>query len=129
MTLWPSMSACLLFAAFSVSQPATSATAAAPAAAASQWPAAELSRGRLLYDNHCIACHSVELHWRARRRVTDWTSLVDQVRQWQARAQLNWSEADIVEVARHLDQTIYRLPKAPVKATLRPGRPDASPRG
>ena len=42
------------------------------------------------------------------RRQTDWASLKAQVRRWQARASLEWSEADIVEVARYLNDAIYR---------------------
>ena len=33
------------------------------------------------------------------------------VRRWQARALLNWSEGDIVEVTRHLNDTIYHFPQ------------------
>jgi len=68
------------------------------------------TRGQLLYDNHCQACHSVQLHWRERKQATDWRSLKEQVRRWQAAGQLDWSEADIVEVTRHLNDTIYHFP-------------------
>ena len=53
------------------------------------------SRGQLLYANHCQACHTVQLHWRDRKQATDWRSLKEQVRRWQAAGQLDWSEADI----------------------------------
>lgn len=69
------------------------------------------SRGRLLYATHCIACHDTQVHWRDGRLATNWPSLKAQVRHWQARALLNWSEADIVEVTRHLNDTIYRFPQ------------------
>ncbi len=69
------------------------------------------TRGQLLYTTHCIACHSVEMHWREQRQATDWESLAQQVRRWQATAALQWSEDDIVEVARHLNDTIYRYPR------------------
>lgn len=67
-------------------------------------------RGQLLYDTHCIACHSAKMHWRDGRLVTDWATLEAQVRRWQATARLNWSDADIGEVARHLNQRYYKLP-------------------
>ncbi len=67
------------------------------------------SRGELLYTTHCIACHSTQMHWRDKRVATDWGSLKEQVRLWQARNQLSWSEEDIVEVTRYLDQRIYRF--------------------
>jgi mono/diheme cytochrome c family protein len=81
---------------------------AAPDPAANPAP----TRGQLLYDTHCIACHNAQIHWRDQRLASDWASLREQVRQWQARARLAWPEADIVEVTRHLNDTIYRLPTA-----------------
>jgi mono/diheme cytochrome c family protein len=66
------------------------------------------TRGKLLYDTHCIACHNSEIHWLDNKAATDWASLKAQVRRWQERAHLQWSEADIVEVARYLNDTIYR---------------------
>lgn len=52
------------------------------------------------------------MHWRDKRVVNDWASLQVQVRAWQERAKLRWSDADVREVARHLNATIYRLPQA-----------------
>jgi len=69
------------------------------------------TRGQLLYATHCIECHNSQMHWRDRKLATDWASLKSLVRRWQAAALLNWSEADIVEVARHLNDTIYRYPQ------------------
>ena len=66
------------------------------------------TRGKLLYDTHCIACHNSQIHWLDNKVATDWASLKAQVRRWQERAHLQWSEADVVEVARYLNDTIYR---------------------
>jgi mono/diheme cytochrome c family protein len=71
----------------------------------------EPTRGALLYETHCVACHDSQRHWRDQRLARDWPSLLAQVREWQARAILHWSNADIVEVARHLNDTIYRFPR------------------
>lgn len=73
--------------------------------------AAEVSRGQLLYDTHCLACHSEKLHWRDGRLVKDWPTLRDQVRRFQAVANLAWSDEDIAEVAGYLNRSIYRLPQ------------------
>lgn len=86
--------------------------------------ASEPSRGRLLYQTHCVACHNSQMHWRDRRIARDWPGLVEQVRAWQARASLGWSEGDIVEVARHLNDTIYRFPRPLARSAQRP-RPNA----
>jgi cytochrome c5 len=83
-----------------------------PAPPGSPLPAPEPTRGRLLYETHCVACHNSQMHWRDKRIVRDWPGLVGQVRAWQERAKLQWSEADILEVARHLDAAIYRLPQS-----------------
>lgn len=82
---------------------------AAFAATAQPLPGSE-SRGRLLYGNHCIACHTTQMHWRDGRLATDWASLKEQVRRWQAAAQLGWTEDDIDDVARFLNDAYYRFP-------------------
>lgn len=70
-------------------------------------PRADESRGKLLYATHCIACHNTQVHWRARRAVTDWATLKLQVRYWQRQGGLAWSETDIGDVARYLNTLYY----------------------
>lgn len=74
--------------------------------------AAQPDRGALLYENHCGACHSEKMHWRDRREATDPASLRRLVRQWQAQAQLAWSDEDIDAVTAYLDRRFYRFAKA-----------------
>ncbi len=76
------------------------------------------TRGALLYNTHCIECHTTQIHWREQRQARDWPSLKAQVGAWQARAGLKWSEADVVEVARHLNATVYQFPQPSDKVTL-----------
>lgn len=68
------------------------------------------SRGELLYRNHCIACHSTSVHWRDRRLVTDFGSLVAQVERWEQNTGLSWSSEAILDVVQYLNATIYRFP-------------------
>ena len=68
------------------------------------------SRGRLLYETHCVACHDTQIHWRDRKLATDWVSLSKQVRRWQANTGLQWTEEEIDEVVHYLNTTIYRYP-------------------
>jgi mono/diheme cytochrome c family protein len=75
------------------------------------------SRGELLYTTHCIACHDTQMHWREQRRATDLASLREQVRLWQGRALLSWTEDDIAEVTRYLNQSIYRFGQATTRAS------------
>ena len=77
---------------------------------AQQAPA--VPRGQLLYDTHCVTCHTTQMHWREARRARDWDSLEAQVRRWQGNASLQWSDADIRDVTRHLNDTIYHFPAA-----------------
>ena len=90
------------------------------AVSAAAQPAAEVSRGQLLYDTHCLACHSEKLHWREGRLVKDWPTLKHQVQRFQAVANLGWSDEDILEVAGYLNRSIYRLPQAGGIATRWP---------
>jgi len=83
------------------------------------------SRGELLYSTHCIACHTTQMHWRDKKQATDWYSLKAQVRAWQATARLEWSEDDVAEVARYLNERFYRFvqPSAALDS-LKPARAD-----
>ncbi len=69
------------------------------------------SRGKLLYTTHCITCHTTQMHWRNDKRATDWESIKVQVRRWQGNTGLGWSDADITEVSRYLNDTIYKYPQ------------------
>ena len=81
-------------------------------------PEPSQSRGRLLYTTHCIECHTMQMHWRNDRRAQDWESLKAQVRRWQGTAALAWSDEDIVEVARHLNETVYHYPQTADRLSL-----------
>lgn len=69
------------------------------------------TRGELLYNTHCITCHTSQMHWRNDKQATDWESIKVQVRRWQEIAGLAWSDADITEVSRYLNDTIYQYPQ------------------
>lgn len=76
------------------------------------------TRGELLYTTHCVSCHSTQVHWRDNKQAFDWDSLKLQVRRWQGNAGLQWREADITEVSRYLNETIYRFPPPPERMGL-----------
>ena len=63
------------------------------------------SRGELLYTTHCISCHTTEMHWRDKRAASNWPALKAQVRRWQDAASLAWSDGDILDVSRYLNET------------------------
>ena len=80
--------------------------------------APDATRGQLLYTTHCIACHTTQMHWRDDRKAKDWDSLKVHVRRWQGNAGLQWDDADIAEVARHLNDTIYRFPQTDDRVSM-----------
>lgn len=65
------------------------------------------ARGELLYSTHCTACHTSQVHWREQKLVTDWNSLVEQVRRWQYATGLSWSEEEIADVSYYLNAVYY----------------------
>ena len=67
------------------------------------------TRGDLLYSTHCNACHTSQINWRKQKLVTDWSSLVAQVRRWQYVTGLSWSEEEIIDVAHYLNAVYYRF--------------------
>jgi hypothetical protein len=74
-------------------------------------PESVLTRGGLLYSTHCIECHTTQMHWRVQRKAVDWDTLRYQVRRWQGVVNLGWSETDVDDVARYLNDTIYKFPR------------------
>lgn len=78
--------------------------------ARSQGPPAQ-SRGQLLHSTHCINCHTSQVHGRDDRVAHDWNGLKAQVRRCQSNASLQWTEADITEVVRYLNEAIYHYPQ------------------
>jgi hypothetical protein len=72
-------------------------------------PAWAQDRGEVLYAMHCGTCHRAEMHWRAKRAVTDWPSLQAEVRKWQVVVALAWSEDEVLDVARYLNDSIYHF--------------------
>jgi hypothetical protein len=49
------------------------------------------------------------MHWRDKRSASNWPGLKVQVRRWQDAASLAWSDGDILDVSRYLNETIYHF--------------------
>ncbi len=67
------------------------------------------SRGELLYQTHCVACHDRQVHWRSHKIVADWAGLAAEVRRWEANLGLGWNDEAIEEVTRYLNRLFYRF--------------------
>jgi mono/diheme cytochrome c family protein len=89
----------------------TAAVTGAAMAQTTSAPQPPASRGRLLYETHCIACHTTQMHWRDNKLARDWAGLKAWVGRWQADLGLGWNEQDVVDVARHLNELYYRHPQ------------------
>src|SRR5512132_3475493 len=75
--------------------------------------ALDAGRGELLYNTHCVACHTTKMHWRNQRLAKDWKSLNVQVRRWQSAIQLDWDDEDIASTAAYLNRLYYQFPEPP----------------
>lgn len=72
--------------------------------------AADVERGRLLYETYCIACHTTQAHWRDKHIVASWAELLYQVTRMQKNAGQDWSSAEINDVAAYLNELFYKMP-------------------
>ena len=87
------------------------AAALALATASAGQPVPDLERGRALYQNHCVVCHTSKVH----RREPPLPLSVDELRSivtlWARQEGLSWSRDDIEDVVQYLDRAHYRFAK------------------
>ena len=69
----------------------------------------DVARGRLLYENHCVVCHTQKVHRRTPPMPMDVQDLRRIVSSWAKEQNLRWSQADIEDVVHYLDRTHYQL--------------------
>ncbi len=67
----------------------------------------KMSRGEMLYRNHCIECHNQQIHWRDGRIAKDLNGLRTQVDRWQDAIGVGWTKEEINDVSRYLNATYY----------------------
>jgi mono/diheme cytochrome c family protein len=71
----------------------------------------DLERGRALYENHCVVCHTAKVH----RRVPPLPLGVDDLRfivaAWATQEGLRWNRDEIDDVVYYLDRVHYRFEK------------------
>ena len=84
--------------------------AAAGLAASAGTGAADLDRGRGLYEQRCTSCHDRSVHGRPNRVAADFGAVRDWVRRWSRDLGLAWSEEEIDDVAVYLNDKYYRFP-------------------
>jgi hypothetical protein len=67
------------------------------------------SRGQLLYENHCMACHESVVHIRTRQQARSLSALRAQVLRWTAYMQLRWGKEEVEDVVAHLNSQYYKF--------------------
>ena len=67
------------------------------------------SRGQLLYENHCMACHESVVHIRTQQQARSLPELRAKVLHWAAYMQLRWGKEDVEDVVSHLDRQYYKF--------------------
>lgn len=75
--------------------------------------AADVERGRALYELRCGTCHSESVHGRAKRVAADFADVRRWVVRWGASLGLAWSDEEVDDVAVYLNATYYRYPCPP----------------
>jgi hypothetical protein len=72
--------------------------------------ALDMRHGALLYETHCIACHTSQAHWRDNSIVATWSDVLEQVDRWQRNAGQHWPPSDVADVAAYLNIVYYKMP-------------------
>ena len=68
---------------------------------------ADSERGRLLYENHCVVCHTAKVHRRTPQLPLTAAELRQIVSTWASSAQLGWSAQEVADVAAYLERSYY----------------------
>jgi hypothetical protein len=76
--------------------------------AGAQMPSVE--RGRALYENHCVLCHTDTVHRRVNRLPVSRAEVRDIVEKWQMQERLAWEAREVEDVVEFLNRTRYQFP-------------------
>jgi len=69
--------------------------------------AADVARGKVLYEARCNACHKTSVHQRESRRATSFAGIRIQVVRWSEEVGGAWSREDIDDVTYYLNDRYY----------------------
>ena len=70
----------------------------------------EVTRGQMLYENHCTNCHESTAHIRTKRKATSYKELGNWVNQRADWLNLGWSHVEKQEVMQYLNERYYKYP-------------------
>lgn len=71
---------------------------------------ADTGRGRLLYENHCQACHTSTVHVREQRKAKSPAELRAYIQRWSGELKLPWTADEAEDVYQHLNNLYYKFP-------------------
>ena len=71
--------------------------------------AADLERGRSLYESRCSGCHGESVHGRANRVAKSFEEITAWVARWNATLALKWGADEVEDVSAYLNATYYRF--------------------
>lgn len=78
----------------------------------SEPPPPDPARGRQLYENHCLQCHTSQVHIRERRKGRDPQSVKHQIYRWRSHLELDWGTQEVEDVYTYLQQRFYHFESA-----------------
>jgi mono/diheme cytochrome c family protein len=78
--------------------------------AATSAPAADVERGRLLYETRCTGCHDKSVHNQTARKALTVAAVRAQVRRWDAALGGTWRDVEVNDVTAYLNQRYYGYP-------------------
>lgn len=70
--------------------------------------ATDISRGQMLYENHCGVCHKSMVHVREKRMSKSIGDISHQVGRWQSELKLGWDKSEIDDVVQYLNGRFYQ---------------------
>lgn len=70
-------------------------------------------RGRMLYQNHCIACHESTVHIRVGAKAKQYTDIEKFVRRFSKLAGVDWNDSDTTAVVEYLNHKYYKFNHKP----------------
>lgn len=69
----------------------------------------DVSHGKQLHDQHCVACHGSEVYTREDRRISSIDALGEQVRRCEFNLELQWFDDDVQAVIEHMNSSFYQF--------------------
>ena len=70
----------------------------------------EITRGQMLYENHCTSCHESMVYIRSKRKATNYKEVGNWVNKRAVWLNLGWTDIEKQEVLQYLNERYYKYP-------------------